>query len=228
MWGSAASCARRRRSSQRRVAEQRAFWRRWVDSDDAAALLLALAALGTAWSGYQASVWSGTQAAQYTYSSVLRGKAATKADEVARLRMVDAALFTKWLEAFAERRDTLALYYETHFRPQFRPAFERWRTHAEARDVGATPFEEEDYRRSTSGDVASYDSAATRALNAGQRANDMSDRYVFVTVILASVLFFAGSVRSLVDPRWRALMMAIAGLLGVWAAVLIFTTPVTR
>jgi hypothetical protein len=209
------------------VAEQRAFWLRWVDSDDAAALLLALAALGTAWSGYQASIWSGIQSAQYTYSSVLRGKAGARADEVARLRMLDAAMFTKWLEAFAERRDTLALYYERHFRPEFQPAFERWRTRVMSRDLAATPFEGEDYRRATSGDVAWYDSAATRALNAGQRANDICDRYVFVTVILASVLFFAGSVRPLVQLRWRALMMAIAGLLCLWAAVRLMTTPVT-
>ena len=208
------------------MAEQRAFWLRWVDSDTAAALLLALAALATAWSGYQASVWSGIQSAQYTSSSVLRGKAAAKADEVARLRMVDAAMFTKWLEAAVEHRDTLALYYETHFRPEFRPAFERWRMNAKSRELGATPFEGDDYRRSTSGDVARDESAATRALNAGQRANDMSDRYVFVTVILASVLFFAGSVRPLVDLRWRGLMMAIAGLLCLWAATRLITTPV--
>ena len=208
--------------------EERPFWLRWVDSDNAAALLLALAALGTAWSGYQASVWGGIQAAQYTYSSVLRGKAGAEADEVARLRMLDMVMFTKWLDAFVEHRDTLALYYETHLRPQFRPAFERWRTNVKARELGATPFEEEDYRRATAGDVAWYDSAATRALNSGQRANDMSDRYVFVTVILASVLFFAGAVRPLVDPRWRALMMAIAALLWVWAAAHIVTTPVAR
>jgi len=210
------------------VAEERVLWLRWVDSDDAAALLLALAALGTAWSGYQASIWSGIRSVQYAYSFVLRGKAAAGADEVARLRMLDAVMFTKWLDAYAEHRDTLASYYETHFRPQFRAAFERWRTNAASRELGATPFDCEDYRRSTSGDVAWYDSAATRALNAGLRANDVSDRYVFVTVILASMLFFAGAVRPLVDPRWRALMMAIAGLLCVWAAAHLIATPVAR
>ena len=65
-----------------------------------------------------------------------------------------------------------------------------------------------------------------RALDAGQRANDLSDRYVFVTVILASVLFFAGAVRPLVNPQLRGMMVLIAATLLIWAIVRLVGTSV--
>lgn len=208
------------------MAETRPRWSRWLNGDNAAALLLALAALATAWSSYEASVWGGVQASRYTQSFVMRSKAMAASNEVDRHRMVDALMFTKWLEASVDRREALENYYELHFRPEFRPSFESWKANAPMRNLGATPFDDEAYRRATAGTVDVYDTAATRALEAGQRANSNSDHYVFVTVILASVLFFAGAVRPLVEPRLRGLMVIIAAILWVWALVRLVTAPV--
>jgi len=206
--------------------EGRSFWARQLDSDFAAALLLAVAALATAWSSYQASIWSGIEAAEYTYSSVLRDKEAAARNEVDRRRMLDVMLFTQWLEASTYRRDTLARFFELHFRPEFRPSFERWRQNATTANLTATPFDGLDYRQRTEGNIAHYDSASWHALKVARQANGVSDNYVFVTVILASVLFFAGAVRPLVDLRLRKTTVVIAGVLLVWAVIRLVRTPV--
>ena len=206
--------------------ERRSFWARQLDSDTTAALLLALAALATAWSSYQASIWGGIELAEYTYSAVQRDKGAVARNEVDRRRMLDLMLFTQWLEAFTDRRDTLAAFYERHFRPEFRPEFESWRQSAASGQEAGTPFDGSEYRQRTAGDIARFDTSASRALNEAQHANQVSDDYVFVTVILASVLFFAGAVRPLVNPQLRKTMVVIAGLLLVWALIRLVATPV--
>jgi hypothetical protein len=212
---------------QHRIPEWRTIVSRHLHSDNAAALLLALAALATAWSSYQASVWGGVQSAQYTLSAVLRGKAATAHDEAARLRLVDAMLFTKWLEADADQRPRLVSLYEAHFRPEFRVSFDEWLGDS-SRQVNSTPFDRADYHSSKATEAARLDSAANHALQLGQQANDVSDRYVFSTVLFATVLFFAGAVRPLVGPKLRTFMLLFGTFLCVTALIRVVTTPVAR
>jgi hypothetical protein len=202
------------------------WWHR--NSENFAALLLAIAALATAWSGYQASTWGGIQAAQYTMSSVLRGKAGRASDEAARNRFLDMALFTRWFEANADGRTRLSALYEVHFRPEFRVAFDAWRTTTGGETMASLPFERPEYHLQRARDAEHYDSAAARALDLGQRANDISDAYVFVTVILATVLFFAGAVRPLVAPRTRGIVLLMATLLCLWGLIRLVTEPVAR
>jgi hypothetical protein len=204
---------------------------RWIErwtSETATAILLAIAALATAWSSYQASIWSGIQASQYTMSTELRTRARRAEDESVRNRFLDVALFTNWLAAHTDGNAKVAAIYEAHFRKEFRPAFRAWR--AETPDLASTdlPFDRPEYRLQRQSDAMHYDAQASRALQDGQRANDVSDEYVFVTVILASVLFFAGAVRPLVTPHARGIMLAIAAVLCCWAVWRLVLAPVAR
>jgi hypothetical protein len=197
-----------------------------VNSDGGAAMLLAIAALATAWSSYQASIWGGIQAAQYSRSSALRAAAGQANDDAARSRLVDISLFTKWLEAYAERRPQLAAFYERHFRPEFVPAFEAWRGLDSTSERVTTPFDRGEYHLRRTADANVYNAQSVGALAAAEHANKTSDEYVFDTVILASVLFFAGAVRPHIAPRWQGMMLLVASLLCGWAIVRLFLTPV--
>jgi hypothetical protein len=192
------------------------------------AILLATAALGTAWSGYQASVWGGIQSTQYNVSSGLRTRAMRASDRAARLQLLDVVLFTKWLEARADRHPRLARYYRAHFRREFVPAFEAWQASGLTRASESTPFERPEYNLADARESEQHDAAATKAVAAGHRANEISDGYVFDTVILASVLFFAGAVRPLVSPRARGTILVVAVLLCVWALVRVANEPVAQ
>src|SRR5271154_1743906 len=93
----------------------------------AEAIVLAIVAIATAWSGYQAALWTGEQAKLYGKSSNLRIQAegvATTADEE---RLFNAATVVEWLKAEAHGDTKLSKLFERRFLPEFRPAFEAWK-----------------------------------------------------------------------------------------------------
>jgi hypothetical protein len=91
-----------------------------------AALMLSLATVGIAWSGYQAAKWSGIQARRYTQASTARSLSNQAATLAAQERTQDLLNFNRWLEVTTEGNAQLAQLYERRFRPEFRPAFDAW------------------------------------------------------------------------------------------------------
>jgi hypothetical protein len=197
-------------------------------SEDIAGLVLAMAALATAWSGYQASIWGGIQAAQYNLSTQYRAQASRANDDAARQRLLDIVLFAKWLEGYAEGRPRLTALYEAHFRPEFRSAFAAWRSRPDSDIARLLPFQLPQYHLARTDDAERLDSAANAALRAGDAANGNSDGYVFVTVIFANVLFFAGAIRPLVADRIRGIVLVLAIALCLGGLLRLFTLPVAR
>src|SRR5438128_12356648 len=88
-----------------------------------AVVLLSLATLGIAWSGYQAAKWSGLQARRYTQASTARSVANRAATLAAQDRTQDLLNFNRWLEVSTDGNTELAALYERRFRDEFRPAF---------------------------------------------------------------------------------------------------------
>src|SRR3979490_330902 len=91
-----------------------------------AALLLSLATLGIAWSGYQAAKWSGIQARRYTQASTARSLDNRASTLAAAARKQDLLNFNRWLEVKTEGNTQLTDLYERRFRPEFLPAFNAW------------------------------------------------------------------------------------------------------
>jgi hypothetical protein len=219
------------RSSEAPSRPRRPRWLGWLrrpSGEALAAILLAVAALATAWSSYQASVWSGIQSMQYSAAGGLRTRATRAADKATQQQVVDVILFTKWLEAQANGQARLGRYYRDHFRAEFRPVFEAWWAAGADRAAATTPFERPEYSLAAGREAERLDDAASSAAAAGERANDVSDGYVFDTVILASVLFFAGAVRPLASPRSRGAILFIALLLCIWALLRLVNEPVAK
>ena len=92
----------------------------------AATVLLALAAVATAWSGYQASRWNGEQAKAVGRANAARIESARASDSPTRRREVDVATFTQWANAYALGETTLADFYFRRFRAEFEPAVNAW------------------------------------------------------------------------------------------------------
>src|SRR5204862_6501920 len=73
-----------------------------------AAVLLSLATLGIAWSGYQAAKWSGLQARRYTEASTARSLANRASTLAAQDRTQDLLNFNRWLEVSTEGNAEIA------------------------------------------------------------------------------------------------------------------------
>jgi hypothetical protein len=91
------------------------------------AVVLAIVAITTAWSGYQAALWTGHQSELYGQASRLRVQAEGAAAYANQERMYNASTVVEWLEAEAHNDKKLSALFERRFLPEFRPAFEAWK-----------------------------------------------------------------------------------------------------
>jgi hypothetical protein len=93
----------------------------------AEAMVLAVVAVTTAWSSYQAALWTGRQAELYGQASKLRIQAEGAATYANQERLYNASTVVEWLKAEAHSDKKLADLFERRFLPEFRPAFEAWK-----------------------------------------------------------------------------------------------------
>jgi hypothetical protein len=90
------------------------------------ALILALVAVATAWSGYQAAQWAGKRAEEYARASRLRVTAEGLATLAGQERIYDSDTFNVWLAARLDGKEKEAEFFERRFRDEYRPAFTAW------------------------------------------------------------------------------------------------------
>ena len=96
---------------------------RWEVIEIIEALILALVAVATAWSGYQAAQWAGKRAELYAKASRLRVTAEGLATLAGQERIYDTDTFDSWLAAKLDGKAETAAFFERRFRDEYRPAF---------------------------------------------------------------------------------------------------------
>jgi hypothetical protein len=181
----------------------------------AQAVLLALVAIATAFSGYQAAKWDSTSAQLYGQSSRLRSMAAQAETTAGQLYLYDTTTFNFWLNATANGQVQLAGVYQSRFRPEFRVAFDAWIALNPLQNPGTPPGPSfmPQYHVSQAERAATLDTSASSAFDAASAARDDGDEYVRVTVFLAAVLFLVA-----VSQRFRIVRIRI----GVLVVALLF------
>jgi hypothetical protein len=183
-----------------------------------AVVLMSLSTVAIAWSGYQAARWSGLQAEAYAAASGDRSKA-NRAETIAEEeRLQDLLNFNRWLEHTTQGDEDLADLYERQFRPEFVPAFEAWLEldPLDDPDAIASPLNEPEYELAAEERSLELEQAADESFDEGKDATENADRYIFTTVFLAGVLFFAG-----VSMRftWLPARTAVLVLAGIFLAI---------
>ncbi len=175
-----------------------------------ATVILALATLATAWSGYQSARWGGVQSAKYSQAGALRTESTRASNQAGQLVQVDIGLFTNWINAYAMGDQQLTDFYQQRFRAEFKPAFEAWVATKPAQnpDAPASPFAMPEYQVSLITESERLVQEAEKTFEEGQAANEISDAYVRNTVILASVLFLAG-----ISSRFKSFPLRLAIIL---------------
>jgi hypothetical protein len=170
-------------------------WDRWEPlAEIIATILLALATLATAWSGYQSARWGGVQSTNYSQAGALRTESVRASNQAGQITQIDIGLFANWINAFAVDNQQLADFYEERFRPEFTVAFEAWLATDPRNnpDAPKSPFSMPEYSVSQAQEAERLEQEAAKTFEVGAAANQTSDDYILNTVILASVLFLAG------------------------------------
>src|SRR3954452_20063140 len=89
----------------------------------ASTVVLALAAVATAWAAYQARQWTGEQSQGYSHATASR-IAVNRLSALANRQVeIDVATFIQWVDAHASGRTALEGFYRRRFRAEFTPAF---------------------------------------------------------------------------------------------------------
>lgn len=191
----------------------------------AATVLLALATVATAWSGFQSTRW-GQEVTKATASVNAARSAATRADGLANSQtQVDVATFSSWADAYARGETTLADFYFARFREEFKPAVEAWIATKPLQnpDAPLSPFAMDEYVLESRQEAVRQDEIATASGDRVRMNIQRQSNYVLAVVLFATAMFFAGASGRITQPRLRLLIVGIgcAVFLGTlaWIAV---------
>ena len=194
-----------------------------------ATVLLAVATVATAWSGYQSTRWNGEQAKAGGRANALRIESAKAAGLANTQSGIDVATFTQWANAYSLRQTELADFYFKRFRPEFRPAVEAWVATRPLKNPAAppTPFAMPQYKLAARAQADQLESQANATAALVVRYIQRSSNYVLAVVLFASALFFAGISTKLTSPRLRVALLAIGCAIFLFTAAWIATSPVS-
>jgi hypothetical protein len=170
-------------------------------------VVLALAAIATASSGYQAAKGDGKQSVLYSDASVVRIQANTAATLGQQRLAADGAMFSAWLEARAANDPQLQAMLVRRFSPEYRTAFAAW--------LDTEPFTNPDappgpgylpeYHNPQTEQAETLNEQAAALEEAGTEARHTAEEWVRATVLFALVLFLVA-----VGQRFRLRGVRIA------------------
>lgn len=210
-----------------------------------ATIIMALAAIATAWCAFQTTKWSGIMSIEFSSANAARVES-TRADGLANTqRSVDVDVFTSWLEAVATeireetippvgeagytpREGTLSAFYFDRMRDEFKTALDAWLTTDPLNNTDAppSPFSMPEYRQAAAEEAEDLIDQAEEHRQAALDANQNGDNYVLTTVGFALVIFFAGVSSKLNAHRNRWIALTMAMVLFTSALVIALILPI--
>ena len=192
-------------------------------------VLLALAAVATAWCSYQATRWNGEQAKAAGQTNAIRIDAARAQGLFEAQKQADLATFTQWVDAYARDETELADFYFKRFRDEFKPAVTAWASTRPLRNPNAplTPFAMSQYRLAAEAEAKRLDADAEVSAAAVRSDIQRASNYVLGVVLFAVSLFFAGMSTRLKAAQLRAITVALGCLIFLGTAIWIATSPVS-
>jgi hypothetical protein len=191
------------------------------------AFVLALVAITTAWSGYQAARWDSVQSELYGESSRLRIEGQALSLSANQEQLYEALTVMEWIKADSRGEKQVAEIFENRLLPEFRPVFEEWKKldplHNPKAPVG--PMLMPSYRSSRAEKAADMNQHATQLFEQGTRARERADSYVRVTVFLATVLLLTAISQRFRSHRIRVALITMAFLMLCYPIWRILTLP---
>ena len=157
------------------------------------AVILALVALATAWSGFQAAQWDGHQAELYGEANLLSVNAVSLNTSDGQDHLYNTNVLNAWLNANMQGQKEIAQFYERRFLNEYKIAFDAWIKTDPINNSNAPPGPTyvPGYRSSKMKDASNLSREALSKFNQGTKARATADEYVLNTVFLETVLVLA-------------------------------------
>jgi hypothetical protein len=200
---------------------------RWLDI--ASTLLLALAAVATAWASYQAARWHGEQASSFSKANAARIESTRASDLANRQVPIDVTTFEQWVDAYAQDETELADFYRRRFRDEFKPAVDAWIATRPLQNPAApqSPFAMPEYRLAANEDATRLETEAAQHSDQANKDIERADQYVLCVVLFAASLFFAGMSTRLRTGTARTAVFALGCTVFLGTIAWLATFPVS-
>lgn len=202
--------------------------KRWVDI--ACAIVLSLTTVASAWCAYQSTLWSGVQTFRLAASNKASREASTAQMNAIQARSFDASMFISYLEAQSRGDKRMETVLFERFRPPAKKAIDAWLATDPHNNPAAPshPFVMAEYVSPELEESKKHLEHSAQTYAGAQTANENADTYVLLTVLFASVLFFAGIAGTLDSPRLRQIIFVIAIMLFGITMIVLATMPICR
>jgi hypothetical protein len=188
---------------------------RWEVIEIIEALILALVAVATAWSGYQAAQWAGKRSEDYARANRIRVNAEGLATLAGQERIYDSDTFNSWLTATLDGKAEAAEFFQRRFREEYRPAFAAWMKTDPFNNAQAPPgpIFMPDYHNAKHEQFLGLTKQAAEMADQGTKSGETGDQYVRITVLLATVLLITAIGQRFRFKSVRVVFMILAWLL---------------
>lgn len=198
-------------------------------TDIAAAVILSIATVTTAWCAYQSTRWGGVQATAFAEASTSRIESTREYNRAFQLLSIDGQTFLEWVDAYADQdTERLEFYQSNIMRPEFLPFLEEW-VATQPRlnpDADRNPLMNEAYQRELMAESGRLRDEAEVKFQEATEASQTGDEYILATVLFASVLFFAGISNKFERVRIQAVLVGIAFLMFLIGVIQFGTLPI--
>lgn len=197
--------------------EPESLWeRRQRILDSWTAIILALAAVATAWASFQASQWSERQADAQAASAILRADAGRAQTAATQQTIIDSQRWLGWVNAVDAGQKARADFLDNRFSPPLKAAQAQWLAGVTVDDQGVpvsvppgTPLDLPSYVLPEQVEADEDAAMAEQFLADANVASERSTQFVLLAVLLALVLFFASIATKFTGPRLQVLLMVV-------------------
>jgi len=213
----------------------------WIDI--VATVVMAFAALATAWSAFQSDQWGDTMSFSLNEAGAARTESTRSFTRAGQLSSIDVATFLAWLEAVQNEIDagelqigdgyqpdpeSLSGFLYARFRPEFKPAMDAWLATRPLlnEDAPPTPFAMEEYQVAQEVEAERLLQEAQDKSAQAHAADDNDDKYVISTIIFAGIFLFAGLSTKMRSKAGQDIMLGFSIVLLVGGIVFLLTVPI--
>lgn len=199
---------------------------RWVEFLSAA--VLALATVATAWCAYQSTLWGGDEAKYRAAANSATIRSSQFSSAAQQQTSFQASLFVQWAAAVSEENEPLSDFLYQRFPPALKTATDAWLATQPLQNPAApsSPFVMPEYQVSEQAEADRWQAEADAQWLKAEDADETADRYVLLTVVFASVLFFAGIAGKFQSQAIDLAMLVASGLLFLAGFVIVLTFPI--
>ena len=188
--------------------------------DSWTAIILASAAVATAWATFQASQWAGAQSDAQSVSAIERSDANRAQSQATSDEIQNSQMWLSWLAAEANGQKERAAFFRERFTPELAVAQKAWLgsvpTDAQGNPASippGTPMDLPVYVVPAHAKADQLSAQAEESLKTADQAASNSTRFVLLAVLMALVLFFASIATKFSAPKLQVLLVLLSILL---------------